>query len=69
MIRPSNSFSPDEVRLLEQVLDGACVARRDLTQLTRSRAYTGLRAKVQRMRSVIDRAELAEARIVERVNA
>jgi hypothetical protein len=65
-MRPSNSFSEAEVRLLEQLLDGACQRRKDLSGLTQSRAYVSLRQKVQRMRSVINGAELADARDAER---
>jgi hypothetical protein len=68
-MRPSNSFTEAEVRLLEQVLDGACQRRKDLSQLTRSRAYASVRAKVQRMRLVIDGAELADAQEGERGQA
>ena len=65
-MRQSQSFSEAEVRLLEQLLDGACQRRKDLTQLTRSRAYVTMRAKLQRMRLVIDSAELADAQKGER---
>ena len=60
-MRPSNSFSEAEVRLLEQLLDGVCQRRKDLSGLTRSRAYVSLRQKVQRMRAVLDSAELRDA--------
>ena len=60
-MRVANTFSESEVALLEQLLDGACYRRKDLTQLTRSRAYSVLRAKVQRMRAVLDSAELRDA--------
>ncbi len=68
-MRPSNSFSEAEVRLLEQMLDGACQRRKDLSDLTRSRAYVSLRQKVQRMRLVVDEAELADAQSGERGQA